>query len=566
MNWATLGSTPFRRFKHFTHEGGIAVPLIAHWPRGIPARRRNAVVREPAHLVDVMPTILEAAGAAYPREFRGQAIQPMEGVSLRPALAGRVLARTQPLFWEHEGNRAVRSGQWKLVSTHLNAWELYDMTADRVERNDLAASRPDLVRTLAAAWDAWAARANVDPWVGPPRLPWGDAAPPPSAVQEVGARLTASEITSPEVAADRRVTFRLRAPEAKAVKVSGDFGADADMQRSDDGVWTATVGPLDPESYVYFFIADGVRLPDPGNPQVKIGYVTTTTSSLLTVPGDRPAFYDVQDVPHGEIRTLLYKSRSNGVTRELTVYVPPGYDKAPGLRYPVLYLLHGFANDQHSWHRYGRANDILDNLLAQRAIAPFLVVMPLGYGGAHVNGDGTGIAPQGAGGPRGDAALYERDLLEDIVPMIDSTYRTVADRKHRAIMGFSMGGGQAGRFGLRHLETFSHVGIMSAGLGGGGSTIAPGSDPIAPLAVDPVKTNTLIDLLWIACGKDDAAMKGARALHEALAKAGIEHTFLETEGAHHWRVWRRYLHDVAPLLFKGSTQKRNDGVPPGRSK
>ena len=118
MNWATLGSTPFRRFKHFTHEGGIAVPLIAHWPRGIPASRRNALVREPAHLVDVMPTILEVTGAAYPREFRGQAIQPMEGVSLRPALAGRALGRTQPLFWEHEGNRAVRSGKWKLVSTY----------------------------------------------------------------------------------------------------------------------------------------------------------------------------------------------------------------------------------------------------------------------------------------------------------------------------------------------------------------------------------------------------------------------------------------------------------------
>ena len=183
MNWATLGSTPFRRFKHFTHEGGIAVPLIAHWPRGIPARRRNALVREPAHLVDVMPTILEVAGATYPREFRGQAIQPMEGVSLRPALAGRALARMQPLFWEHEGNRAVRSGKWKLVSTYPKEWELYDMTADRVERNDLAARRPDLVRTLATAWDAWAARANVDPWAGPPRLPWGDDAPPASAVQ-----------------------------------------------------------------------------------------------------------------------------------------------------------------------------------------------------------------------------------------------------------------------------------------------------------------------------------------------------------------------------------------------
>jgi enterochelin esterase-like enzyme len=361
--------------------------------------------------------------------------------------------------------------------------------------------------------------------------------------QEIGARRGGAGIASPEVTPDRRVTFRLRAPDAKQVTVSGDFGNDTEMRRDADGIWSVMVGPLDPEMYVYYFTVDGVRLTDPSNPQVKIGYVTSTTTSLLTVPGEGPAFYDVQDVPHGEIRTLLYLSRSNGVTRELTVYVPPGYDQARNRRYPVLYLLHGFANDHHSWHRYGRANDILDNLLAQRKIEPFLLVMPLGYGGAHTNGDGMGIAPKGDA--RGDASLYERDLLEDIIPMIDSKYRTLADRKHRAIVGFSMGGGQAGRFGLRHLETFSQVGIMSAGMAGGSDT-----EPMATLAANSARTNRLIDLLWIACGKDDTALKGARSLHQALEQAGIEHTFLETDGAHHWRVWRRYLRDLAPLLFK----------------
>lgn len=368
--------------------------------------------------------------------------------------------------------------------------------------------------------------------------------------QEAGAR-RGTGLTSPDVAADRRVTFRLRAPEAKAVTVSGDFGADAPMRKGDDGVWSGTIGPLDPEMYVYYFTVDGVRLTDPSNPQVKIGYVTSTTTSLLTVRGDSPAFYEVQDVPHGEIRTLLYKSRSNGVTRELTVYLPPGYDEARTRRYPVLYLLHGFANDHHSWHRYGRANDILDNLLAQRAIDPFIVVMPLGYGGAHVNGDGTGIAPAAAGTLGGDAGLYERDLLEDVIPMIDRKYRTIADRRNRAIVGFSMGGGQAGRFGLRHLETFSRVGIMSAGMGGG-----PETEPLATLRADPAKSNKLIDLLWIACGREDTAVKGARLLHQALDQSGIEHTYLETEGAHHWRVWRRYLRDLAPVLFKAGVQPR----------
>jgi enterochelin esterase family protein len=310
--------------------------------------------------------------------------------------------------------------------------------------------------------------------------------------QEPGARRGGTGITSPEVAPDRRVTFRLRAPEAKKVTVSGDFGNDVDLRAGEDGIWSATIGPLDPEMYVYYFTADGVRLTDPSNPQLKIGYVTSTTTSLLTVAGDGPAFYDVQDVPHGEIRTLLYRSRSNGTTRELTVYVPPGYD------------------------------DILDNLLAQRKIEPFLVVMPLGYGGAHVNGDGTGIAPKDAGTFGGDAALYERDLLEDIIPMIDKKYRTIAERRWRAIVGFSMGGGQAGRFGLRHLETFSQVGIMSAGMAGGVDT-----EPLSTLAADPARANKQIDLLWIACGKEDTAMKGAKTLHRALEQPA--------SSTHSWR-------------------------------
>jgi arylsulfatase A-like enzyme len=177
MNWASLSNTPMRRFKHFTHEGGISVPLVVHWPRGIPTSRRNAIDHQPGHVIDVMSTIVDATGAAYPRTFNGQTIYPMEGISLRPALAGRQLQRAQPLFWEHEGNRAVRSGNWKLVSAYPEGWELYDIAADRVERNNLASRRPDLVERLAGEWDAWAKRVNVDPWPGPARLPWGDDAP-----------------------------------------------------------------------------------------------------------------------------------------------------------------------------------------------------------------------------------------------------------------------------------------------------------------------------------------------------------------------------------------------------
>ena len=331
-------------------------------------------------------------------------------------------------------------------------------------------------------------------------------------------------IVSPEVAKDGGVTFRLLAPKASLVTVSGDFGGDAKMKKGEDGVWSVTVGPLEPEEYVYYYLLDSVRMLDPNNARVKTGYVTSTTTNLLHVPTKEPAFYDVQDVPHGEIHTLLYKSKSNGVTRELTIYVPPGYDENPGKRYPVLYLLHGFANDHNSWHRYGRANDILDNLLAKRAIDPFLVVMPLGYGGAHIDGDGTGIAPEGAGRLGGDADLYQRDLLEDIIPMIEKKYRTIADRKHRAIVGFSMGGGQAGRYGLGNLNIFSYIGIMSAGLGGGTNT-----EPVKTLAADPKKANEQISLLWIACGRQDFAFNGAKTLSESLKQINIKHSFVETD-------------------------------------
>lgn len=378
------------------------------------------------------------------------------------------------------------------------------------------------------------------------------AVPSVAAAQEVGMARggpnAEAAVVSPTVT-DGKVTFRLRAPAAQSVTVSGDFGPDTALTRDGAGVWSATVGPLKPDEYVYYFTADGVRLTDPSNPQVKIGYVPSTTNSILDVPGNGPAFYDIQDVPHGELRTLLYKSRSNGVVRELVVYVPPGYDADPHKRYPVLYLLHGYANDQHSWSRYGRANTILDNLLAQKAIRPFIVVMPLGYGGASVNGDGNGVPPAEAGPFGSDFGLYERDILDDIIPLIDGKYRTLANRENRAIMGFSMGGMQAGRFGLSHLDTFSYVGIMSAGLVGGPASAA-GPDPIAALAASPATVNKQLKLLWIACGTDDTAMVGARRTHEALEKAGIRHTFVASEGAHHWRVWRRYLRDVAPLLFR----------------
>jgi arylsulfatase len=173
MNWATLANTPFRRYKHFTHEGGISTPLIAHWPAGVPNARRNALENQPGHLVDIMATAVDLAGAKYPRDFDGHAIEPMQGVSLRPAFDGKPLARTQPIFWEHEGNKAVRDGKWKLVMRHRQPWQLFDMDADRTEQHDLIDQQRELAARLELAWNAWAKLTFVDDWPGPDHTDWG---------------------------------------------------------------------------------------------------------------------------------------------------------------------------------------------------------------------------------------------------------------------------------------------------------------------------------------------------------------------------------------------------------
>jgi len=174
MNWATLANTPFRRYKHFTHEGGISTPFIAHWPHGIPADRRGSLEKQPGHVIDIMATAVDLAGANYPTKFRGNAILPMEGVSLRPALKGKSLGRKQPIFWEHEGNKAMRDGKWKLVQKWRGPWELYDMEADRTELHNVIAQYPEIAARLQIAWKAWEQRTFTDRWDGPDHTNWGE--------------------------------------------------------------------------------------------------------------------------------------------------------------------------------------------------------------------------------------------------------------------------------------------------------------------------------------------------------------------------------------------------------
>jgi len=344
-------------------------------------------------------------------------------------------------------------------------------------------------------------------------------------------------LASPEIGPDRRVTFRLLAPKATEVLVSGEFMAGSQpLTRNAAGLWSVTVGPIEPEIYYYNFTVDGVRTIDPGNPAVKTGSTAGTIQSVLEVRGDTPAFYDGQPVPHGEIRTHWYLSKSLGTLRRLTVYVPPGYDRDAAARLPVLYLFHGANADETAWTRLGHVNLILDNLLAAGKIKPFLVVMPFGYG-----------VPPGTSGAQGrNTEQFSRDLREDVIPTIESRYRTVADRDHRAIIGLSMGGGESLSIGLNHLELFSYVGGFSAGL----SATADFAKAYPALVADPAAVNRQLHLLWIGCGRADGLFPTAKRFSDFLTAHEIKHTFWESAGAHTWTNWRHYLNEVAPQLFQ----------------
>jgi enterochelin esterase family protein len=344
-------------------------------------------------------------------------------------------------------------------------------------------------------------------------------------------------VVSPEIAADHRVTFRLFAPRAGEVLVSGEFmEGTRPLARDATGLWSVTVGPVDPEIYYYNFTIDGVHTLDPGNPAVKTGSTAGTIQSVLEVRGDPPAFYDGRDVPHGEIRTHWYQSKSLGTLRSLNVYVPPGYDRNSAARLPVLYLFHGANADESAWTRLGHVNLILDNLLAAGKIKPFLVVMPFGYG----------VPPGTPGAPGQNTARFSQDLREDVIPYIEARYRTVADRDHRAIIGLSMGGGESLSIGLNHLELFSYVGGFSAGL----AANANFAQAYPALVADPAGVNRQLHLLWIGCGRADGLFPTAQRFSAFLRGHGVHHTFWESPGAHTWTNWRHYLDEVAPRLFQ----------------
>ncbi|HEY6952967.1 MAG TPA: alpha/beta hydrolase-fold protein [Bacteroidota bacterium] len=346
-------------------------------------------------------------------------------------------------------------------------------------------------------------------------------------------------VVSPEVHRDRRVTFRLAAPNAQKVQLAREGAETMPMNKGSDGIWSITTDPLEPDVYGYSFLVDGVNQFDPSNPVIKNNLLFT--QSQVYVPGPDTLPWQLNDVQHGIVHHHYYTSAVVGDKRDFYVYTPPGYDSAGKEKYPVLFLLHGFSDDASAWTAVGRAQFILDNLIAQKKGKPMIVVMPLGYGAPE-------IVERGGPGLQ-DRTLRDRNylrfreaLMKEVAPQVERTYRVLAGRDARAITGLSMGGAESLFTGLNELDDFAWIGAFSSG--GLGDDFDNMFDNL------PANAGDRLRLLWISCGTDDHLITVNRKLNIWLDSRKIRHTAVETPGGHTWMVWRRNLAAFIPLLFQ----------------
>jgi enterochelin esterase-like enzyme len=405
-------------------------------------------------------------------------------------------------------------------------------------------------------------------------------APRVYAQQGRGGGAQAPQVSSPEVQQDRKITFRIFAPRATAVRLAaGDIpgvGQNTNLTKADNGVWEVTIGPVDPGTYRYNFNVDGVATIDPRSP-----FISESNNNVWSVVQvDGLDFADTKNVPHGAVAAVTYYSSALGTFRRMHVYTPPGYERGSD-KYPVFYLLHGAGDSDDSWTSVGRAGFILDNLIAAKKAKPMVVVMPAGH------------TRRGAAGPSviGRTATEEfvNDFVKDVMPHIQKNYRVMTDRGNTAIAGLSMGGNHALQVGIPHLDRFAYIGVYSSGLlgafpglgGGRGPAPAPTPTPAAPAnpsapaataAATPgapppgmtaeqwVKANqaTLgnanlkkgLKLLWFATGKEDFLLTTTNATVDLFKQQGFSPVYKETPGGHTWINWRNYLNEFVPQLFQ----------------
>ena len=358
--------------------------------------------------------------------------------------------------------------------------------------------------------------------------------------QERGGR----PLVSPEVHADRTVTFRYK--DATSLSVSVDLegrGKPLAMVKGEGGVWTATTEPLAPEIYGYHFVADGEQRVDTRDLPVRANMFFV--ANYFRVPGATPQPWEVADVPHGVVHHQFYRSKVvgglDGAVTDYFVYTPPGYDARAAKPYPVLYLLHGWSQLTSDWTEIGDAHIILDNLIAAGKVAPMVVVMPNSYGDMSFVRRGFSVWSHPEQVDR-NVKLFTESLLTEVIPQAESAYRIAKSPEGRAISGLSMGGMESLYVGLNHPEVFGWV--------GGFSGAVQDESYVRNLASIHAKADARLRLLWIACGKDDELITPTRALVQWLNARNVSATAVETPGRHTWMVWREDLVQFAPLLFR----------------
>jgi enterochelin esterase-like enzyme len=367
---------------------------------------------------------------------------------------------------------------------------------------------------------------------------WANDRPP-----GIPASTNVSGADYPRILPDRRVVFRISAPDAHEVQFKLDQPYPA--VRDAGGTWTATTDPQVPGFHYYWMLIDRVQVNDPAS-ETFFGWGRETGGLEIPEPG--ADYAAARDVPHGEVRERWYRAKTTNEWRRVFVYTPPGYDRDPSRRYPVLYLQHGRGENETGWSKQGRVGFIMDNLIADGKATPLLVVMEHGYAQA---------AGESAHWDYGqDLAVFANVMINDLIPMIDAADRTIPDREHRALAGLSMGGGQALQIGLGHLDVFAYIGAFSAGgIRGGPDELKTMSNGVM---ADAAAFNRKVRLLWLGAGTAEPEIaSGVKRLHETLDQAGIRNIFYESPGtAHEWLTWRRCLREFAPLLFADQPARR----------
>jgi enterochelin esterase-like enzyme len=346
----------------------------------------------------------------------------------------------------------------------------------------------------------------------------------------------------PQVNSQRYARFRVVAPQAQGVTVSLGLGGHGGtkLTKGDDGAWMGTTaGPMDEGFHYYHLTVDGGTFNDPGTMNF---YGSTRWESGIEIPAHDQDFYALKDVPHGRVQMVLFPSKYTNTVpvRTAFVYTPPDYDKNSTTRYPVLYLQHGWGENEYAWWNQGHANLIMDNLIAESKTRPFIIVMTYGMTNEGMRPGGRGAGGRGPGGsfPNFTVAGFETVLVDELIPYIDANFRTLADQPHRGMAGLSMGGMETHNIALKHLDTFSHIGLLSGGV------ISPADVTNTPSFREKV------EVIFCSCGSRENRTN-LLSNHEALDKIGIKNTaYVSSDTAHEFQTWRRSLHEMAPLLFQ----------------